>query len=184
MGSIFVLSLQFHICTRTGNKVMSGNTLLFTIKESRIHYRMALPTTKRVAHGRTESTGHRSNGNKTYSATTIFILQHIAQIRSKNIRFNEGISENGNTHLTGTLCQFIQSPVKRCHAAQSRITVVFNARHTRTAGIHKCRFHLRRRRKQTVRFFRNIFLSTHVTQQVDTPHHVFTYRKTGQEVHQ
>ena len=184
MGSIFVLSLQFHISTGTGNKVMSGNTLLLAVKESRIHYRMALPTTKRVAHGRAESAGHRSNGNKTYSATTIFILQHITQIRSKNIRFNEGISENGNTYLTGTLCQFIQSPVKRCHATQSRVAVVFNARHTRTAGIHKCRFHLRRRRKQTVRFFRNIFLSTHVTQQVDTPHYVFTYRKSGQKVHQ
>ena len=163
---------------------MSGNTLLLAVKESRVHYRMALPTTKRMAHSRAESTGHGSNGYKTYSATTIFILQHIAQIRSKNIRFNEGISENGNTYPAGALRQFIQSPVKRCHATQSRVAVVFNARHTRTAGIHKSRFHLRRGRKQTVRFFRNIFLSTHVTQQVDTPHHVFTYRKTGQEVHQ
>ena len=41
---------------------------------------MALPSAEGMTHCRTETTGHGRDGDKTHSATAIFLLKHLAQI--------------------------------------------------------------------------------------------------------
>ena len=164
---------------------MSGDSQLATVEEHGVHDRMALPSAEGMTHCRTETTGHGRDGDKTHSATAIFLLKHLAQIGRQNIRFDKGVAEIGNTNRTGCFGKLVECLIEPRHATHGRIAVIFNARHARTAGVHKGGLHLRRRGQQTVRFFfRHRLGAAHIAQQVHTPQRVFAHRDAWQPLHQ
>ena len=163
---------------------MSGDSQLATVKEHGVHDRMALPSAEGMTHCRTETTGHGRDGDKTHSATAIFLLKHLAQIGRQNIRFDKGVAEIGNTNRTGCCGKLVECLIEPRHATHGRIAVIFNARHARTAGVHKGGLHLRRRGQQTVRLTHRLGRTTHVPQDIHTPQHTATHRNTWQQMHQ
>ena len=119
-----------------------------------------------------------------YPASAITFLQHGAQVGRKDIRLDERISEVGDAYQAGMGRQLVQRTIKRCHAAQGGVTVIFNAGHAAATGVYKGRFHCRGWRQQTVGLTHDFRHGTHIAKYVYPPQHITPYRGSRQQAHQ
>ena len=145
---------------------------------------MALPAAEVMPHRGAVAAGHGSNRDEAYPASAITFLQHGAQVGRKDIRLDERISEVGDAYQAGMGRQLVQRTIKRCHAAQGGVTVIFNAGHAASTGVYKGRLHCRGWRQQTVGLAHDFRHGTHIAKYVYPPQHITPYRGSRQQAHQ